>query len=132
MMRTPHILVGEADREIRTMVSRFLQKQGYRVTQSEDARSMDKALGTATIDLILLDIMLPGGEDGLSIGRRHDGARSRPRDGRRRLHRKAFRSAGTCRAHQGGVAPSRGAARSPGAADGADVFRRLAHRSGAA
>ena len=40
-MRTPHILVVEDDREIRTMVSRFLQKQGYRVTLSEDARSMD-------------------------------------------------------------------------------------------
>jgi two-component system, OmpR family, response regulator ChvI len=70
MMRTPHILVVEDDREIRTMVSRFLQKQGYRVTQSEDARLMDKALAAASIDLILLDIMLPGGEDGLSICRR--------------------------------------------------------------
>jgi two-component system, OmpR family, response regulator len=70
MMRTPHILVVEDDREIRTMVSRFLQKQGYRVTLSEDARSMDKALAAASIDLILLDIMLPGGEDGLSICRR--------------------------------------------------------------
>ncbi|GEP54545.1 response regulator [Reyranella soli] len=70
MMRTPHILVVEDDREIRTMVSRFLQKQGYRVTQSEDARSMDKALAGASIDLVLLDIMLPGGEDGLSICRR--------------------------------------------------------------
>ena len=69
-MRTPHILVVEDDREIRTMVSRFLQKQGYRVTLSEDARSMDKALAAASVDLILLDIMLPGGEDGLSICRR--------------------------------------------------------------
>jgi two-component system OmpR family response regulator len=70
MMRTPHILVVEDDREIRMMVSRFLEKQGYRVTQSEDARSMDRALRAANIDLILLDIMLPGGEDGLSICRR--------------------------------------------------------------
>lgn len=70
MDRSPHILVVEDDREIRTMVSRFLQKQGYRVTLSEGARSMDKALSAANIDLILLDIMLPGGEDGLSICRR--------------------------------------------------------------
>ncbi len=70
MNRSPHILVVEDDREIRTMVSRLLQKQGYRVTASEDGRSMDKALGAANVDLMLLDIMLPGGEDGLSICRR--------------------------------------------------------------
>lgn len=70
MNRSPHILVVEDDREIRAMVSRLLQKQGYRVTVSEDGRSMDKALGAANVDLMLLDIMLPGGEDGLSICRR--------------------------------------------------------------
>lgn len=69
MNRSQHILVVEDDREIRTMVSRLLQKNGYRVTVSEDARSMDRALAAANIDLILLDVMLPG-EDGLSICRR--------------------------------------------------------------
>jgi two-component system OmpR family response regulator len=69
MVRSPHILVVEDDREIRTMVSRFLSKNGCRVTIAEDARSMDRALGTARIDLVVLDIMLPG-EDGLSICRR--------------------------------------------------------------
>lgn len=69
MNRSPHILVVEDDREIRTMVSRFLQKNGYRVTVSEDATAMERVLSAASIDLILLDIMLPG-EDGLSICRR--------------------------------------------------------------
>lgn len=69
MVRSPHILVVEDDREIRTMVSRFLSKNGCRVSVAEDARSMDRALGTARIDLVVLDIMLPG-EDGLSICRR--------------------------------------------------------------
>lgn len=69
MVRSPHILVVEDDREIRTMVSRFLSKNGCRVTVAEDGRSMDRALGTAKIDLLVLDIMLPG-EDGLSICRR--------------------------------------------------------------
>jgi two-component system OmpR family response regulator len=68
-MRSPHILLVEDDREIRTMVSRFLAKNGCRVTESGDAPSMGRALKTARIDLILLDIMLPG-EDGLSICRR--------------------------------------------------------------
>lgn len=68
-MRSPHILVVEDDREIRTMVSRFLTKNGCRVTAANDAPSMGRALETANIDLVLLDIMLPG-EDGLSICRR--------------------------------------------------------------
>src|SRR5258707_2105217 len=68
-MRSPHILVVEDDREIRTMVSRFLIKNGCRVTPAGDAPAMDRALATARIDLVVLDIMLPG-EDGLSICRR--------------------------------------------------------------
>jgi two-component system OmpR family response regulator len=68
-MRSPHILLVEDDREIRTMVSRFLTKNGCRVTETGDAQSMGRALKTARIDLILLDLMLPG-EDGLSICRR--------------------------------------------------------------
>jgi len=69
MNRSPHILVVEDDREIRTMVTRLLQRHGYRVTVSEDARAMDRALASSRIDLMLLDVMLPG-EDGLSICRR--------------------------------------------------------------
>jgi two-component system OmpR family response regulator len=68
-MRNPHILIVEDDHEIRTMVSRFLLKNGCRVTATGDGQSMRRALETAKIDLIVLDIMLPG-EDGLSICRR--------------------------------------------------------------
>jgi len=69
MARSSHILIVEDDREIRTMVSRFLQKHGYRVSAADSARAMDKILPAARIDLLILDIMLPG-EDGLSICRR--------------------------------------------------------------
>lgn len=69
MARSPHILTVEDDREIRTMVSRFLQKHGFRVSAADSARAMDKILSAARVDLLLLDIMLPG-EDGLSICRR--------------------------------------------------------------
>lgn len=68
-MHSPHILIVEDDPEIRTMVSRFLSKNGCRVTATGDAQSMGRAIGAARIDLIVLDIMLPG-EDGLSICRR--------------------------------------------------------------
>jgi two-component system, OmpR family, response regulator len=76
-MRSPHILVVEDDREIRAMVSRFLTKNGCRVTETGDAASMGRALETARIDLIVLDIMLPG-EDGLSICRRLRATSSTP------------------------------------------------------
>ena len=69
MARSSHILIVEDDREIRTMVTRFLQKHGFRVSAADCARAMDKILSAARIDLMILDIMLPG-EDGLSICRR--------------------------------------------------------------
>lgn len=68
-MHGPHILIVEDDPEIRTMVSRFLTKNGCRITAASDAQSMGRAIAAARIDLIILDIMLPG-EDGLSICRR--------------------------------------------------------------
>ena len=66
---TPHILIVEDDREIRTMLSRFLQKRGFRTSLAEDGRAMDRLREAAAIDLVVLDLMLPG-EDGLSICRR--------------------------------------------------------------
>lgn len=51
------------------MVLRFLQKHGFRVSAADNARAMDRILADARIDLMVLDIMLPG-EDGLSICRR--------------------------------------------------------------
>lgn len=68
-MHSPHILIVEDDADIRTMVSRFLTKNGCRVTATADGPSMSRAIATARIDLVVLDIMLPG-EDGLSICRR--------------------------------------------------------------
>jgi two-component system, OmpR family, response regulator len=69
MDRTPHLLVVDDDREIRTLVSQFLTKHGYRVTAARDGAEMTRALDAARVDLIVLDLMMPG-EDGLSICRR--------------------------------------------------------------
>src|ERR1700730_15900359 len=68
-MQTPHILLVEDDREIRTLVSSFLRANDMRVSVTADAREMDRALKDGRLDLLVLDIMLPG-EDGLSICRR--------------------------------------------------------------
>ena len=69
MSRSPHILFVEDDREISALVSRFLRTNDFRVTAAGDGREMARALDESRVDLIVLDIMLPG-EDGLSLCRR--------------------------------------------------------------
>src|SRR4051812_7982918 len=69
MVQTPHILVVEDDREISALVARYLRANECRVSLAEDGRSMDRLLHESRIDLIVLDVMLPG-EDGLSVCRR--------------------------------------------------------------
>ena len=69
MEHSPHILVVDDHREIRDALTRYLEKNGLRVTSAKDAREMDDVLKTASIDLVVLDIMMPG-EDGLSACRR--------------------------------------------------------------
>ncbi|MFX0543854.1 response regulator [Roseovarius sp. S1116L3] len=64
-----HILVVDDSLEIRNAVSRYLIKNGMRVTKAENASEMDAALAKSRFDLIVLDVMMPG-EDGLSICRR--------------------------------------------------------------
>jgi two-component system OmpR family response regulator len=68
MSSGPHILVVDDHREIRDLVSRALAKEGFRVSAAGDGKAMRKALADGRIDLILLDLMLPG-EDGLSLCR---------------------------------------------------------------
>ncbi|PHS78943.1 MAG: DNA-binding response regulator [Rhodospirillaceae bacterium] len=68
MKPEPHILIVDDNREIRDLVSRFLIKEGYRTSTAFDGKIMRKALKDGTIDLIILDVMLPG-EDGLSLCR---------------------------------------------------------------
>ena len=68
MQGSPHILIVDDHREIRDLVSHALAKEGFRVSTAADGRAMRKALDDGRIDLILLDLMLPG-EDGLSLCR---------------------------------------------------------------
>jgi two-component system OmpR family response regulator len=68
MTQGPHILVVDDHREIRDLVSRALAKEGFRVSTAADGKAMRKVLADSRIDLILLDLMLPG-ENGLSLTR---------------------------------------------------------------
>ena len=63
---TPHILIVDDDLRLRRGLSKFLGEQGLRVTIASDGRDMRDKLATARIDLIVLDLMMPG-EDGLSL-----------------------------------------------------------------
>jgi len=64
----PHILVVDDHREIRDLIGRYLLKNGFRITTAESAAAARKALKAAAVDLVVLDIMMPG-EDGLSLCR---------------------------------------------------------------
>jgi two-component system OmpR family response regulator len=65
---SPHILVIDDQRDIRDLVARYLVKHGYRASMAESAEAARRLLRTARVDLIVLDIMMPG-EDGLSLTR---------------------------------------------------------------
>ena len=68
MTSAPHILIVDDHREIRELVSRALVKEGFRVSPAADGKAMRKVLADSRIDLILLDLMLPG-ESGLTLCR---------------------------------------------------------------
>ena len=64
----PHSLVVDDHADIRDLLKRFLEQHGYRVSCARDGREMKKLLEHSTIELIVLDLMLPG-EDGLTLCR---------------------------------------------------------------
>ncbi|WP_041163789.1 response regulator [Mesorhizobium australicum] len=68
MQSQPHILVVDDDREIRTLLGRYLDGQGFRVSVAADRRECEQKLATGQFDLAVLDVMLPDGS-GLDICR---------------------------------------------------------------
>jgi two-component system, OmpR family, response regulator len=68
MATTDHILIVDDELELRRLLSDYLQKNGYRVSTAADGKAMQAALDGARVDLIVLDLMLPG-EDGLTLCR---------------------------------------------------------------
>jgi DNA-binding response OmpR family regulator len=55
----PHILVVEDDPEISRLVTQFLREKDYTVASAADGRAMNAIMASQTIDVILLDLMLP-------------------------------------------------------------------------
>ncbi len=71
--RPNRVLVVDDDTRIRDLLRRFLEQEGFEVLTAEDGKSLNRVLQRETVDLIVLDLMMPG-EDGLSICRRLRGA----------------------------------------------------------
>ena len=61
-----HLAVVEDEADLRQSVAEYLELQGYEVSQAGDGAELRALLERADIDLVLLDLRLPG-EDGLSI-----------------------------------------------------------------
>lgn len=68
-MTTPHILIVEDDAEISALIAKYLKTNDMRTSIAASGREMDQLLADRRVNLIVLDLMLPG-EDGLSICRR--------------------------------------------------------------
>ena len=74
--RTDKILVVDDDARIRDLLRRYLTQEGFEVMVAEDGKALNRILLRDTVDLIVLDLMMPG-EDGLSICRRLRSANDR-------------------------------------------------------
>ena len=67
--RRDHILIVEDEPVTRATLAGYFEEAGYRVTEAENGEGLWSALDASAVDLVLLDINLPG-EDGLSLLRR--------------------------------------------------------------
>jgi two-component system, OmpR family, phosphate regulon response regulator OmpR len=70
-MRThpPRIHIVDDDARMRSMLETYLREQEFAVSSAADGRFLERTLSQHQIDLVVLDLMLPG-EDGLSLCRR--------------------------------------------------------------
>ena len=63
-----HLLIVDDDERIRTLLQKFLMRNGFLVTSARDAAHARRILTGLDFDLIVLDVMMPG-EDGLALTR---------------------------------------------------------------
>jgi len=63
-----HILVVDDEQRIRTMLARYLIGEGFRVSEAADGSAMRAVFEQDAVDLVLLDLMMPG-EDGFTLAR---------------------------------------------------------------
>ncbi len=68
MNQPDHILIVDDDPDIRHLLATYLKENGFRTAQAADGEAMYRQLTHHPIDLVILDLMLPG-EDGLTLCR---------------------------------------------------------------
>ena len=66
---TSRILVVDDDRRVCGFLGKFLGSEGYAVTAVHDGRAMRRALANEAVDLVILDLSFPSGEDGVTLAR---------------------------------------------------------------
>ncbi|MBP8146096.1 MAG: response regulator, partial [Inhella sp.] len=67
--RVQRIAIVDDDARIRDLLRRYFSQEGFDVLLAEDGHGLNRLMSRETLDLIVLDLMMPG-EDGLSICRR--------------------------------------------------------------
>ena len=68
MNSVKHLLIVDDDSDIRELLFDFFSTRGFRVSTAESGKQMREEMGRWSIDLVILDLMLPG-EDGLTLCR---------------------------------------------------------------
>jgi two-component system OmpR family response regulator len=65
----PHVLIVDDDETIRDLVTEYLSNNDFRVSAVADGKTMFECFDRESIDLVLLDLKLPG-EDGMNLARK--------------------------------------------------------------
>ncbi len=66
MTGSSHILIVDDDSDIRDLLGKFLRQHGFEASLAKDGSEMQAILLKQAVDLVILDIMMPG-EDGLTL-----------------------------------------------------------------
>ena len=67
--KAPILLVVDDDPRIRNLLARYFEEEGYMVDCAADGHEMRSSMKQRSFDAILLDLSLPGGQDGLDLAR---------------------------------------------------------------
>lgn len=77
MNKIDHLLIVDDDEEIRDLLKQYLEKSGFKVSTAANGKQMRSALAAGTVDLIVLDLMMPH-EDGLVLCRELTATQTHP------------------------------------------------------
>ena len=62
----PHLLIVDDDERLRSVLRRYLVRNGFRIGEAQDAAAARSKLQSLSFDLVILDVMMPG-ESGVAF-----------------------------------------------------------------